>query len=626
VNQFESVRSQVLAFFPEVLGELRDELSETALKLVEESRSRLASGRYYVVCCGEFRRGKSSLLNALVELLSLFPVDVNVTTCAVTVLDWGEEERAVVYTGCTAGSDDSIEQTTIDLDSVADCVTEQSNPRNRKNVRQVVMTARIPQLESGLALVDTPGIGSVNIEHTAATYAFLPNADAVLFVCSAVESVSEHELAFLADALGKCEIIVTAVTMIDKVVDASPVVDAARTRIAEAAGRQPGDLVIIPVSALRKWQAIEDDDAELLEESGFPELEAQLWGGLAATCGAAQLRRGLASLDSAVATVQAQLENQLTALRGDKAFREVERQLQETLNNADKLRKDGAKWRRDFSDSLKKAARPTIAQLEKELSDARSGLNNSFNTSSGVQQAESAVADACSLMVDAVNEATANLRQDFSDIAGKFAKQTSFPLAAELSEPENFNATIDLPGNSPEEIPGGFRRFRASWGGGMALGGAGGVIGTIIGSIGGPVGAAVGFGLGGLIGQAIGMIAGSRDHLRRAHQQEQHNQAALLRQTVLPQFDNNQRRAIRSLNYVVEDQIGALTQALNEQIEAQRESLGTSVRLISRNKAVKEEERAGIRESLLARRQVYDRLTAGLDHLRRQVGRLEPGQ
>jgi putative ribosome biogenesis GTPase RsgA len=37
-----------------------------------------------------------------------------------------------------------------------------------------------PQLKEGLVLVDTPGIGSLNTEHTAITYAFIPNADAIL--------------------------------------------------------------------------------------------------------------------------------------------------------------------------------------------------------------------------------------------------------------------------------------------------------------------------------------------------------------------------------------------------------------------------------------------------------------
>jgi hypothetical protein len=624
MNTFDRLRAQVLAVFPEVLGEIADELSGTTLKLVEESRARLASGRFYVVCCGEFRKGKSSLLNALVGRPGLFPVDVNVTTCAVTVLEWGEEEQAVAYLGDRDRPDAAPERVTMSLDAVADYVSEQSNPRNRKNVRHVVMTARIPQLESGLALVDTPGIGSVNVEHTSATYAFLPNADAILFVCSGVEAISEHEISFLADALGKCEIIVTAVTMIDKVVDASPVVDAARIRIAETAGLAPDDLLIVPVSALRKWQAVEDDDdVELLDESGFPELEAQIWGGLAATCGAAQLRTALAALGAAVATAQAQLENQLAALLGDEAFLKVERQLQEALGKAEQLRKDGAKWRHDFSDSLKKAARPIASRLDKELSDARTELNNAFNTSRGVENAESVVADACSLMVDAVNEATASLREDFGTITKRFAAQTSLPLSADLPEADTFSSSIGLPGNLPEKVPGGFRRFRASWGGGMALGGAGGAVGAIIGSLGGPVGAVVGFGLGSMIGQAIGMVAGSRDHVRRAHRQERHDQAAVLRQTVLPQFDNNQRQAIRSLNYAVDDQISTLTQALTEQLEAQRESLAESVRLISRNKAVKEEEREQLREQLHARRQVYDQLASELNDLGRQVDNLE---
>ncbi len=56
---------------------------------------RLAEGRFYVACIGQFKRGKSTLLNALVGQ-PLLPSGIIPITTAVTVLRWGSALRARV--------------------------------------------------------------------------------------------------------------------------------------------------------------------------------------------------------------------------------------------------------------------------------------------------------------------------------------------------------------------------------------------------------------------------------------------------------------------------------------------------------------------------------------------------
>ncbi len=85
-------------------------------------------------------------------------------------------------------------------------------------------------------VVDTPGVGSVNGEHTAATRAFLERADGLVFVCDAIEPPATYELDFLGEALEKCEVVVTAVTKTDRVRDAGPVVAATREKLAVRTG------------------------------------------------------------------------------------------------------------------------------------------------------------------------------------------------------------------------------------------------------------------------------------------------------------------------------------------------------------------------------------------------------
>src|ERR1700677_2882491 len=234
MNEFERLRDDVLVFYLRLIAIIGPRLAQTRRRMVQEWRDRLAEGRYYVVVCGEFRRGKSSLLNALVERPGLFPVDVDITTCAVTILHWDSQEAAVVYFAETNLDDPSsaTPPERITLDRIEEFATEQGNPDNDKLVERIEIGAPIPQLEPGLVLVDTPGLGSVNPGHNAATRAYLPRADAVLFVSSATQPLSESELGFLREALAKRPVVVAAVTMIDKVVNAAPVVAEARVRIA----------------------------------------------------------------------------------------------------------------------------------------------------------------------------------------------------------------------------------------------------------------------------------------------------------------------------------------------------------------------------------------------------------
>ncbi|NER05229.1 MAG: hypothetical protein F6K17_22860 [Okeania sp. SIO3C4] len=53
----------------------------------------------WIVICGEYKQGKSSLTNALLNEPELFPVDVDVTTSLVSTITYGEREKIMVVLG-----------------------------------------------------------------------------------------------------------------------------------------------------------------------------------------------------------------------------------------------------------------------------------------------------------------------------------------------------------------------------------------------------------------------------------------------------------------------------------------------------------------------------------------------
>jgi GTP-binding protein EngB required for normal cell division len=162
-------------------------LPDVAVQVGEAAR-RLAGLELEVAVVGEFKRGKSSLLNALIDA-EVLPAGVLPLTAVPTVLERGEPVCQVVF------ADGHAEEH--DLGAVAEFVTEERNPGNRLGVRRVVVRLHAPLLDDGVRLVDTPGVGSVLEHNTAATDAYLPSLDAAILVTSADPPISKGERAFL---------------------------------------------------------------------------------------------------------------------------------------------------------------------------------------------------------------------------------------------------------------------------------------------------------------------------------------------------------------------------------------------------------------------------------------------
>jgi GTP-binding protein EngB required for normal cell division len=187
--QAASTVNPVLARVLARLAEAAELLGVTEVAdLTAETAGRLRALRLEVAVVGEFKRGKSSLLNALVGR-EVLPVGVLPLTSVPTVLEQGGEGLVVEY------ADGRQEQHR--LDQLARFVTEEANPGNRLGVARVTARLHTPLLDAGVCLVDTPGVGSVHEHNTRSTDAYLPNLDAAVLVTSADPPISGAERAFL---------------------------------------------------------------------------------------------------------------------------------------------------------------------------------------------------------------------------------------------------------------------------------------------------------------------------------------------------------------------------------------------------------------------------------------------
>lgn len=152
---------------------------------VDALRARAAEGRCYVACLGQFKRGKSSLLNALVGRAAVPTGVVPVTSVPLVVRYGAPSVRVRLDAGWRE----------VAPDAVPELVTERGNPGNTRGVRGAELFVPSELLRGGLCLVDTPGLGSTSDANDAAALDVLPRIDAALLVTGPEPPITADELA-----------------------------------------------------------------------------------------------------------------------------------------------------------------------------------------------------------------------------------------------------------------------------------------------------------------------------------------------------------------------------------------------------------------------------------------------
>ena len=177
---------------------------------VVAAASRAARTETIVCVVGEFKNGKSALINALLGT-AVCPVDDDLATSAVTVVRYGDQPSAEVR---RRDGDQRVVES-VEPDAIVEWAQESPGRERRRDVELVEVRVPSPILASGLTVVDTPGVGGLNAGHAAATLAFLPSADALVFVTDASAELSAAELEFLASARSAGPPVLVALTKID---------------------------------------------------------------------------------------------------------------------------------------------------------------------------------------------------------------------------------------------------------------------------------------------------------------------------------------------------------------------------------------------------------------------------
>jgi len=229
--------------------------------------ARVGEGLYYVACIGQFKRGKSTLINALIGV-PLLPAGVIPVTAVITIVRYGDAIGARAY--FDDGRSENVEPSTI-----ADYISEERNPGNRRRVRAVEVTAPSELLAAGMCLVDTPGLGSIFRQNSETTRAFLPHIDAALVVLGADPPISGEEAAVAEELAREVPHMLFVLNKADRL-SAADVAQAAAFTRAALAPRIGREALLFTVSAVerldgtatRDWPALEDALTSLARDAG----------------------------------------------------------------------------------------------------------------------------------------------------------------------------------------------------------------------------------------------------------------------------------------------------------------------------------------------------------------------
>lgn len=147
---------------------------------------RLEDNSFEIAIFGRVSSGKSSLLNAMLGT-SVLPVGVTPITAVPTRLVYGEPPAVQVWFA-------NRQPEQLDISQLPEFVAEQLNPGNTKHVTRIVVQLPSARLREGIALVDTPGLGSLATKGAAETLAYLPRCDLGVVLIDAGSTLTPDDL------------------------------------------------------------------------------------------------------------------------------------------------------------------------------------------------------------------------------------------------------------------------------------------------------------------------------------------------------------------------------------------------------------------------------------------------
>ncbi|MFS0868149.1 dynamin family protein [Microbacterium sp. 179-B 1A2 NHS] len=331
----------------------RDDLAER----LASTRARLADPYVRVLVVGEYKQGKSKLINAIVGA-PVCPVDDDIATRIPTVVGYGPAPTAAVLVRHAPDADPVRHE--IPIDQVSGFVSAEHPKHAGGDV--VAAEVLVPReiLRGGLRLVDSPGVADVQAFRALSALTALSGAHAMLMVSDASQEYTAPELRLLSQALRVSPHVSAVVTKTDAYPQWRQITGIDAGHLATV-----GEVPVFPVSSDLRLAAAARQDRELNEESGFPELIQHLHRDVLQRAGDLERRAAAADLHDVLEQLGIAVRTELLALQHPEKAPELIERLEIARRQAEEFRSRSSRWQTTLTDGVA----DLIADTEHDLRD-----------------------------------------------------------------------------------------------------------------------------------------------------------------------------------------------------------------------------------------------------------------
>jgi GTPase SAR1 family protein len=364
-----------------------DKLNLENVASIDRALHKIEEHSFSVAVVGEFKRGKSTFINALLQR-DILPADVRPCSATLNRITYGLKPQVKIIF-----KDDREEE--IDINCLKDYVTKLTKDSATKasEVAEAVIFYPLPYCENNVEIIDTPGLND-DENMTEVTYSVLPKVDAAIMLMMAASPFSDTERKFLEEKLlsndlGRIIVVLNAIDRCNTREDAERIVEYVRERIEEYVierakenygedspeyeiyQKKIGTPKVYGVSAYQALQAKKGHDNDKLTESHFPEFETALEKFLIEERGATFLQVPVNRALSSAQEILKAISLRENALKMDREkFEEAYEKSKKEIDDLRQRKSEEVKKTDGAAEKLTKDVFPLIERLEGDLKQA----------------------------------------------------------------------------------------------------------------------------------------------------------------------------------------------------------------------------------------------------------------
>ena len=209
----QETTTRLKSIFNNVFKIFNEYHKKMAIDTINELFSKLSSNQTTIMVCGEFKRGKSTFINALLDI-PLCPTDEHIATSTVSIIKYGEKQKVTRF----YDTENGVKEEEIEYEQIK----QYAKGSNLEIDNTVMLVIEVPcaRLKNGLTIIDTPGVGGLNPRHRFLTLSAISKTDTIFYMVSVGEPMTTIELDFLkTDILPKSKAYKVILNRVDELED-----------------------------------------------------------------------------------------------------------------------------------------------------------------------------------------------------------------------------------------------------------------------------------------------------------------------------------------------------------------------------------------------------------------------